>query len=284
MFLKQPAETHQAALSRGALIPPHELFSHDRRRVEELCRERTDPVYVGNGHVLSRVLARYKMVTDTADHDFAPHIIMDGYWEIWLTEYMVRTIQQGWTVLDVGANYGYYSVLMADLVGDTGQMIAVEPNPAAAQAVEFTTSVNGFADRSTIIRKALSDKTGTARLSIPTNHASGAAISADGEGIEVETISIDELTAGLPRVDFIKIDAEGAEPAIFAGMTETLARHKPVVVMEFDRDRDGARELAEAIVTASRRLQFLGHDGQPSPSSPDALMETPGVNLLVFNG
>lgn len=89
----------------GRLIQPWKLFSYANDRVEALCRERTAAVYIGNGQVLSRVLGRFKMLTDSSDAGFAPHIIMDGYWEIWITRWMVENVQPGWTAIDVGSNY-----------------------------------------------------------------------------------------------------------------------------------------------------------------------------------
>ncbi|MGD9663942.1 MAG: hypothetical protein AB7U34_01845 [Novosphingobium sp.] len=69
----------------GKLIPPWDLFANPMDEIEAICRQRVAPVYMGDGQVLSRVLARFKFLTSTHDTGFAPHIIMDGYWEMWLT-------------------------------------------------------------------------------------------------------------------------------------------------------------------------------------------------------
>ena len=56
-------------------------------------------------------------------------MIMDGFWEYWLTKYFAEQIKPGDTVIDIGANLGYYTLLAGDLVTATGRVVAVEPNP-----------------------------------------------------------------------------------------------------------------------------------------------------------
>src|SRR5918912_920802 len=78
---------------------------------------------------LCRVLGRYKMYVDLRDTGFVPHLMFEGYWEYWITDFMWRNLGPGQVALDVGANHGYYTVLMSDLVGAQGMVRAFEPNP-----------------------------------------------------------------------------------------------------------------------------------------------------------
>ncbi|XUU61485.1 FkbM family methyltransferase [Erythrobacter sp. HA6-11] len=267
--------------SRGELINPWKMFSYDDKEVEVYCRERVAPVYIGDGQMLSRVLGRFKMLTDASDVGFAPHIIMDGYWEMWMTRWMVDTVQRGWTALDVGANYGYYSLLLAELIGEEGRLLAFEPNPACARATEFSLEINSFAPRSEVHEVALSNTTGSCSFFVPTNepknghlvfgetHATGIDYGDDGTRFTVPIDTLDHVAEELEKVDFIKIDAEGAELTIFEGMQETIARHNPLIIMEYNAirgDTDGFVEELRAMYPNARYLderegvQDLQHD------------------------
>lgn len=83
------------------------------------------------------------------DVGFAPHIIMDGFWEYWITQFIAARMKDGAVVLDVGANFGYYTLLMSDLIGPSGKCIAFEPNPGVAAKLRKTIAINGFESRAT---------------------------------------------------------------------------------------------------------------------------------------
>ncbi len=68
-----------------------------------------ESAYLGDETALCRVLGRYKMFVDTSDNSLSPHLMLDGYWEMWLTEALARAIRPGMTVVDVGANLGYFT-------------------------------------------------------------------------------------------------------------------------------------------------------------------------------
>lgn len=266
--LFNPNPVAQHTLSPGHLIQPWKLFSYGNDRVEILCRERTAPTYIGDGEVLSRVLGRFKMRTNTADAGFAPHIIMDGYWEMWLTRWMVETVQLGWTAIDVGANYGYYSVLLSELVGSDGRLHAFEPNPAPARATEFTLEINGFRSRSEVHPVALSDSEGTCAFFVPDNEPKnghlvfGEPPQSGGESFEVPIATLDSVCASLDRVDFVKIDAEGSEGRIFDGMRDTVVRHNPLIVLEFNSGRGDAQVFAETLRAVYPAARYLDEQGQ----------------------
>ena len=82
--------------------PPLHFF--DRYALEDRCRALTNSVYLGDHTTLCRVLGYYKMYLDTNDTGFASHLMLDGFWEMWLTIFFARRIQPGMTVIDVGAN------------------------------------------------------------------------------------------------------------------------------------------------------------------------------------
>jgi FkbM family methyltransferase len=191
--------------------------------LEELrstCRSACQTAYLGENVILCRVLANYLLYGDTRDLGIVPHLCLNGFWEPWVTLSMMRTLKPAWYCLDVGANHGYYSVVMSSIVGASGRVIALEPNHRLADMVRKTLELNGFNDRATVMSNAVSSKSGEiVKLTIPpghTGHASIKHIARDtDEVMEVETVTIDELTAEWPEVNLVKVDVEGAEEFVW---------------------------------------------------------------------
>ncbi|WP_262271435.1 FkbM family methyltransferase [Microvirga yunnanensis] len=273
----------------ATLIPPRQLLSLPRHKAESLSRERVRPLYLGDHRAVSTILARYKFFTDTRDVGFATHILTDGFWEMSLTRLMTKTIKEGMFVLDVGANFGYYSVLMADLIGPSGKLIAFEPNPIAAASAEASLNVNGFSSRSIVLRSAVSNTSGTATFSTPYNEPKNARlvpagyISPDAEIIQVPTVTIDEICCNERKVDFIKVDAEGGEYQIYQGMEKIIRRDRPMIVLEFNAVREGAAALMDLILETHGTLKYLGSDGALHDVTSERIMsENVGEDWLLF--
>jgi FkbM family methyltransferase len=180
---------------------------------------------------------------------------------------MIRT---GWNCVDIGANHGYYSLLMADIVGKNGRVLAVEPNPKVSELLALNLEVNGFQKFSAAVQKAVSDADGELlNLVFPKNRALNATITAretgaSDETFAVETATLDVLTKDWARVDFVKIDAEGAEDLIWRGMRETVAKNPQItIVAEFNNRRyQNPRAFLEEIIKAGFNLRHIDYDSQ----------------------
>jgi FkbM family methyltransferase len=282
---------------RGPPAPVPQILSLDdiaalpREAVEAASRALASPVYLGGGVGLCRMLTRYKLHVATDDTGFAANLLLDGYWESWLTRFIARTVRRGDTVVDVGANCGYYSLLMADLVGPEGRLHAVEPNPAMAALLARSLSLNGFAERTEICRAALGAVDGgTATLFVPEHEPKNAAIvagrpEAPGRACEVPVKTLDALVGPDTRVGFIKVDAEGAEEAIVAGMPRLLAARTPMV-LEFNAARyaDPGAFLGR-LTDAYGALRHVGYAGLSEPVAPEpVLKERFGEDWLLVLG
>ena len=289
----------RALLRPGASLPTytsrmlhlHDIGTLHRAALEDACRRDASPVYLGDHIGLCRILGRYKFHVDTRDSGFGANILLDGYWELWLTQFMAQTVARGAIVVDVGANYGYYSLLLADLVGPTGHVYAIEPNPAAAALLRRSVSLNGFDARTTICEVAAgAEDGGTATLFVPDGEPKNAAIVADagvlagGAAYPVPVVTLDSLFVAHPRIDFIKIDAEGAEQGIIAGLSRTFAVHRPDMVLEFNAARyaDAAGFLAE-LTALYGWLSYLDFTGEVREITPErVLTEQFGDDWLLF--
>ena len=115
-----------------------------RVAAEGLMRARCMAVPVDPETALCRVLGQWKMYVDLRDTGFAPHLMLEGYWEYWITDFVWRNVKPGQVALDLGANHGYYTLLLADLVGPGGRVHAFEPNPRLLELLRRNIALNGF--------------------------------------------------------------------------------------------------------------------------------------------
>ena len=251
------------------------LLSEPRDQVEAEIRALCRTAWCGDHTALARILGRYKLYVDTRDTGIAPHLMLDGFWEMWVTEAMLRAVRRGSTVIDVGANLGFFTLLLADLAGQEGRVLAFEPNDGLADRLASSIAINGFGGHTTLHRCALGAVEGLVALDVETHAPGGARVREDGGG----TIPIRRLDSFARALDaeFIKIDVEGHEQQVWRGMTGILARGNPLTVfMEFTVSRypDPAGFLSE-IIGEGFALGLIHHDGQIRPITPAELLDGP---------
>lgn len=227
--------------NQGGNLPLFQLngLARDRRPASEAhIRSLCTSVYVGDRTVLTRVLGRYKMYLDADDVGLSGHVMLDGYWEMWLTEALAQAAKPGLVAADVGANLGYFTVLLSALVGESGHVHAFEPNPPIAARLRRTLALNGFENATTLHEQALGADDSAAILTVPSGEPKNAhLVSAGGElaaGQHALTLRRLDSYPELADLGLIKIDAEGAERSIWEGMSGILERGRPMTVfMEF---------------------------------------------------
>ena len=254
-------------------------LTDDRVTLEAVSRRDAQALTVGDRVALCRVLGKYLVYADTEDAGIVPHLCFSGCWESWITLAVARLVRPGWRCLDVGANHGYYTLLMADGAGPTGAVIAVEPNTKPARLLPLTLSVNGLRWVE-VVEKAAWDADGERlKLTIPAHFGLNAMLSEwrgeelEAETVEVESTTIDSLTSDWPRIDLIKIDVEGSEEAVWRGMQETLGRNGDVVViLEVNADRyEDPPGFFSEIEGAGFPLRYINNEGDMTATSVDEL-------------
>jgi FkbM family methyltransferase len=261
--------------ANSPLISPLELTTEDRFILENRCRALTNPVYLGDHTALCRMLGFYKIYLDTNDTGFGCHVLLDGFWEMWLTIFFARQVQPGMTIIDVGANFGYYTLLFGSLVGPQGRVYAIEPNPTVTPKLRRSVNLNGLAARTTIIEAAAGAVDGDeTNLYVPHGEPKNSTVVAAPEGIapgsgclyKVPRVRLDQLAATVPRIDVVKIDAEGAEQDIVAGMEDILRRDRPTLLVEFNpgryADAAGFLETLSALYGRMRYVDFAANAAQ----------------------
>ncbi len=140
--------------------------------------------------------------------------------------------REGDTVLDVGAHIGHYTLMLADCVGTTGNVIAFEPFAPSRTLLEKNIESAGLASRVDILPFALSDADGESPLYLnPTNSDDNHLWSKDGWAhVPVECRRLDSLMSIDSRINLVKIDTQGAEMRVLRGMKSILDAQERVVV------------------------------------------------------
>ena len=263
------------------------IRSMSRPEAEAEIRARVQTVYMGRQTVLSRVLGFHKMFLSTADLGFSSHVMLDGFWEIWLTLFLARSVKPGMVALDIGANFGYYSVLLGAAVGSTGHLISVEPMLETFRFLSRTIDLNGFSGRTTLIPAALTAPGIEAvEMIMPPNEPKNATIAGHvtEDSISVRATCVDALTHELEDLHIIKLDAEGAEADIFDGMQDTLRRMSPDLVIEFNglRYADAAGFLGR-LRSSFKSMATLDFEGDLRPVTEDeVLSRDSGEDWLLY--
>ena len=178
------------------------------------------------------------MYVDSNDAAIARSLINTGAWEAYETELFCQVIKPHMTIVDVGAYFGYYSLIGAKFLNGTGRVIAFEPVPRNYQLLLKNIQQNQFKNI-VPVQKALSDTKGTRELFLDARNYgncsfSERSVSQSLSPIAVETVTLDSYLKELAiqRVDLLKIDVEGAEYLVLEGAKETLQQTQ-YVLMEF---------------------------------------------------
>jgi FkbM family methyltransferase len=180
----------------------------------------------------------------------------------------VLTLGEGDVFVDIGANSGYFSVLAALRVGARGRVFAFEPNPAVLHQLKRHIELNAVEDRVTISELALSDEDrddvrlfvscwpendGIASLTPAAETLARGGLRADTSiAVRVRRFDSWVQSVQLSRIDLMKIDVEGAESRVLAGMSSTLTRLRPGrIICETRIESEAERMLRDCGYRAS---------------------------------
>ena len=149
-------------------------------------------------------------------------------------ECLKQIIKKGDTVVDLGANIGYYTLILAQSVGKSGHVYAFEPEPSNFEILSKNVKENKH-DNVTLVQKAVSDKNGKIKLYISKrNLASHRIFDAEDKrkSIEIDVTTLDEYFQKSKKlVNFIKMDVEGAEGATILGASKIIEDSKNLIIM-----------------------------------------------------
>jgi len=176
------------------------------------------------------------LVPDGPGASVGPRILTSGYTEREFTEFAQAVVRPGMNVVDVGASMGYFTCLFARWVGPEGSVIAFEPWPEALNYLSSNVEGNAFGNVN-IESVALFDETGAAHVAAGSYRVTRGT-SRGSRAVDVELARLDDVPSvqRLQRLDAIKIDIEGAELRALHGMTESIRRWRPFLLIEVHPD------------------------------------------------
>lgn len=237
--------------------------------------------------------------------EIARDVCLCGSYEPQETRLLSRLLRRGMTVVDAGANWGYFTLLSAHIVGTTGRVVSLEPDPRVFALLQRNLSLN---DLPQVTALALAAGASRGTLTLDGYHAFAAnrgvsRIDAHADPLRSTTFTVacervDDVIGerGVDAVDLVKIDVEGAEDGVLAGMEAGLRTHRyrrvllelhPTLLAErgasvegccaalagagyvgwtFDHSPEAVRRAASARVLSLRDL--LSRANRPSPSDP----------------
>jgi len=163
-----------------------------------------------------------------------------GVYEVDETKLFNNIIKEYDVVVDIGANIGYYTLLAAKKVGPSGRVIAFEPDPVNYLLLKKNIIANKY-NNVVLVNKAVSDESCVLPLFLSSVNNGDHRLYDDGghrDFVNVDSISLDEYFKDNYKVDFIKIDAQGAEGRILKGMKNVINCNKRLKILtEFWPDR-----------------------------------------------
>jgi len=211
--------------------------------------------------------------------DYASNsIYFFGDYDPLMTSVVRHFVREGQTAFDIGTDRGWFSLLMGSSVGDSGEVHAFEALPTNAARLRNNIALNRMS-WVRIQEGAVCDQAGTATFQLPTldvlqdypdvQHCSGVGYLTDvssANTITVPTVTLDDYVAQheIQRIDFMKIDIEGAEVSALRGATRLLERRRPILAVEYNR---------MALHRAGTSMQEL-----------DQLLENLSYDRFEFNG
>jgi FkbM family methyltransferase len=160
-----------------------------------------------------------------------------------------RLLRPGQRTIDIGANYGVYTLTMAKIVGPTGAVWAFEPASSTVALLTQSVAANNFS-QVVLECSAISSECGTARLALNDNSEFNSLVRDDLAAVTTETVPVVTLDDCLERygwkdIDFMKIDAEGEETNIIAGGRRFFTECSPLILFEVKAGADLHLELVQ---------------------------------------
>jgi FkbM family methyltransferase len=253
------------------------------------------PVYMGNNRALLCTTNHCKMYVDTTDLLIAPWLLMHAEWEPEETALMKRLLKPDDVFVDVGANIGYYTLLAVRL--GASQVYAFEPQASTHELLSKNVIINWMTSvvrcENLAVFSHTTDLEFFARKNYPGNSSIGSTAPDQlakwfdtAEKLTLHAVSLDEYFLDKPgKIQVMKVDVEGAEPAAFEGARRILSQNRDIKVLcEWSPDQMAtAKQDPARLVTLWAELGFRAfalHTGLGEVSLK-SLLKSGYQNLLL---
>jgi len=206
--------------------------------------------------------------------------------------YLLRETPADKIAIDIGAHIGLHAVALGYKVREKGRLILFEPNPEMVACLQLTLLMNGLTNCAVLEQAAVCDHPGRALFSRAAHSPESSLYRTDTiatkDTIEVATVSLDSYFAPGAQIGMIKIDAEGAEPAILRGMTRVMTENPGLkIVMEFApehlrRANEDPGSVLASIASRGFRVRLVEDpEGEAKEINADALLQRTTSNICL---
>ncbi len=216
-----------------------------------------------------------KIIYNVKDRYIGRSLALYGEYSPGEADFFKQILKPGNTVIEVGANIGSLTVPLAQMVGETGKVIAFEPQRLVFQVLAANVAINSLVNVYTY-NKGVSDKAGKITIDDPYEYISeintGAVeLKAKNTGYEVDIVRLDDLN--LTSCNMLKIDCEGMEKEVLLGAKELITKHRPIIYIEQNKNH----------LDILREYNYKIYEHNPPLYSPNNYFGSP-VNIFVGSG
>lgn len=191
----------------------------------------------GNASLVLNIRGEARICLPADLRQITPYVLIEQ--EDWFEDeirFARRCLRRGMRAIDVGANYGVYTMAMAQAVGRDGKVWAFEPTPATADFLQRTLELNGCGQVA-LNRAAVSDRDGSVMLSLKGRPEVNSIVSAATSSHAIVTVPAVTLSQAAREenwgdIDFVKLDVEGHELAAVSGGLEFFDGNSPLLMFE----------------------------------------------------
>jgi len=238
----------------------------------------------------------HKMYVNLADMgSVTQSLLKSGVYDSMMTKTIKNTVKPGMVAVDIGAHIGYFTLIMAKYVGKSGSVYAFEPASNNFALLQRNILENNYQNIKPF-QLAVSDKVGERTLFVSANsHGSNSFVPnhvINASPIKVKVINLNSFFKGYKgRLDFIKIDVEGAELAVLKGMSGIIKKNPNLIIIcEFAQHTlrsFGSKpvDLLRNLVSYGFKIRILNEETQSVEKAADipALLRkyTAATNILA---
>jgi FkbM family methyltransferase len=266
------------------------LLTNQETYRQFLSRVIDSPEFEGSGGLLppNRLLMgqseSFRFWFNTSDREMGVKMGL-GLYEPRCVALIKRLVKKGMSCLDLGAQTGFYTCLLASLVGESGHVDAFEPMPASFELLVRNVQENKFEKIVTSHPLGVSDTGRIVEGSLVSKMFVGGRIRG-AETASFRCVAVDDVIEG--PIDFIKIDVEGHEPLALRGMRSLLRACQPVILSEVNDfwlracANTSARQYVDALIDLDYEVYSINNLAEKIPPASLSLDELALIDVLAL--
>jgi len=247
----------------------------------------------------------YKLIVDGTDPGISKELRIYGCRELEHRYILMNILKKGMTVWDLGANIGYYAIMEARLVGDTGKVYAVEPSPTNIDLLRKNITLNRCDGLIELTPVGISNRNGEAEFYLsemsnvntfhPDVQGGGRAVHLSGKSIRVPIQDVETFIQGKRPVDLVRMDIEGHEVEVFESILHAVANQgfRATILFEthfpkYDNATHNMREKLEGLFALGYRPTIIASTDEKKARfhergyAPERVIRTDGVERGIY--